>query len=461
MNEVDPERRSRQRALLWLCVAAVCWRWLLAARTPVPAEDGVNYLWMAQQFALGDAAAALSEPFAPLWSLLLALPIALGAEPFVAGQVLGCLCGGLAVLPVAALGERLARGAGPIAAALCATSSVFARTAAEVLTEPLFVLLAATATWAGCSERWWRCGLGIGAAFLVRPEGAVLLLPFAALAPRRAWRPALVLGAVIAAFGLWRQLCGHGFDPVPKLAFHGLRDDLGDARGDLVANALALPGAFFEAFAGAAVLAVIAAWPRVWHGTPPGAARVRRQLWLALGCGVAVLLTFVVRRRFFVSWGGAVWPLAAVVVARVGALVGALGGARAGRLLTELLLAAVCGADLFTGWCGTIDADRLGERLVGRHLAERVPMGRVVVSDFTRLLWFAGQRPLPPRHFDAAWYLAAAQRPEVEFVVLNERHRAVFDAVADRLGAAFARYDLPPHLRDAAQRRGIAVFVRR
>src|SRR5262245_62262353 len=88
------------RALLLLVVAAVCWRWLLARLTPVPAEDGVNYLWMAQQFAVGHEADALSEPFSPLWSLLLAVPIACGVEPMLAGQLLGCVCGGLLALPV-------------------------------------------------------------------------------------------------------------------------------------------------------------------------------------------------------------------------------------------------------------------------------------------------------------------------------------------------------------------------
>src|SRR5262245_36201862 len=231
----DARRAGRDaRALLWLAVAAVCWRWLLAMRTPVPAEDGVNYLWMAQQFARGDAAAALSEPFQPLWPLCIALPVACGVEPWLAARALACLCGGLALFPLAAIAERLQKGAGLPAAALATTSSVLARTAPEALTEPLFVLVAALAVQAGLAQRCVRLGALAGAAFLVRPEGVLLAAPFVLSQPARTWRALPPLCAVVAAAGLWRQLCGLGFDPVPKLLFHALRDDLGGERGDVL-----------------------------------------------------------------------------------------------------------------------------------------------------------------------------------------------------------------------------------
>ncbi|MGE3172217.1 MAG: hypothetical protein AB7O97_06275 [Planctomycetota bacterium] len=459
----ERERAQRHRALLWLCVAAVCGRWLLAARTPVPAEDGVNYLWMAQRFAAGDAAAALAEPFSPLWPLLLALPIACGAPAFLAGQVAGALVGGLGILPIAAIAERLRRGAGLPAAALATTSSVLARTAPEVLTEPLFVLVAGLGAWAGLAGRYCWLGVATGAAFLVRPEGAILMLPWLVLRPRAAWRALPFAAGLIAAFAAWRMACGHGFDPVPKMQFHELRQDLGGARGDLPANALQAPGVFLEAFAGAAVLAVLSLWPRrrVALRAPDPTARVaaddarrgERALWLLLGLGALVICTFVARRRFFVSWAPAVLPLAGVALARMQAI-----GAR-GR---ELLLALCCGLDLWTSFHGTIAADRLAERLVGEYLGARLAPGQTVVADMTRVLWFAGQRPLPPRHFDAAYYLEHAARPEVEFVVLHEEsRRGIYGDVVRGLGAAFARFDLPGGLRDLADRRGIAVFVRR
>jgi hypothetical protein len=128
---------------------------------------------------------------------------------------------------------------------------------------------------------------------------------------------------------------------------------------------------------------------------------------------------------------------------------------------------ALCGVDLWTGWHGTINANRIGERVVGEHLAQRLAPGQTVASDMTRVLWFAGQRPLPPRHFDAPWLIARARQPDVGFVVLREpprsepRRRAVFDEIERGIRDRFARYDLAPSLRDAADARGIAVFVRR
>ncbi len=451
---VDPlAHRRYQQALLWLTVAAVCWRVLLVLSTPVPAEDGVNYLWMAQRFAGGEAAAALTEPFAPLWPLLLALPIAGGIEPFLAGQMLGCLVGGLGILPIAAIAERLRPGAGLPAAALATTSSLLARTAPEVLTEPLFVLVAGLAVLAGVQQRPWRLGVLAAAAFWVRPEGLVVVAPFVLLRPRAAWPALPGLAAGVLVLGGWQFLCGHGFDPLPKLQFHALRDDLGPERGDLLGNLVQLPPVFLQAFAVAAVLAVLSAWPCRSMADRRGL----RALALLLLIGSGVIVTFVVRRRFFVSWAAAVLPLAGVTVANLQRL-----GAR-GR---ELLLTAACGLDLFTAWNGTIAADRLAERMVGRYLAAHTQPDHAIVGDMTRVLWFAGQRPLPPRHFDAAWYLAAAKAPKVDYVVLHEDRRrprggATFAAVVAGLGAAFARLDLPPNLRDLAATRGIAVFVRR
>jgi len=450
----DPRGLLRgDRALLLLVVAAVCWRWLLAMRTPVPAEDGVNYLWMAQRFAAGDAAAALSEPFSPLWPLLLALPIAAGVEPFAAGQLLGCIVGGLALLPIAAIGERLRRGAGLPSAALCAVASVFARTAPEVLTEPLFVLVAGVAIACGLAGRWWWLGIGTGLAFWVRPEGVLCALPFVLLWPARAWRALVGTAVAVALLGAWRWLCGHAFDPVPKLQFHALRTDLGDERGDWLANLLAVPPVFLEAFGGAAVLAVLSPLPDRQRAPGADARRQRLVPWLLLACAVLPIATFVVRRRFFVAWAPAVLPLAGVALARVDWLRGRV---------REVLLAAVCAVELWTAGNGTIAADRRAERFVGSYLAHVLPPGRTVVGDMTRVLWFAGQRPLPPRHFDADWFLAAARAPDVEFVVMHEKgQRGLFAAVEQGLRGAFVRFDLPVSLRAAAEARGVVVFVRK
>jgi hypothetical protein len=436
-----PESGAWRRALPWIVLGALLWRALLAWRTPVPSEDGVTYLWMAQQFAAGRAGDALSEPFSPLWPLLLALPIRCGVEPVLAGKLLGALCGALVVWPVAAVAERLRPGAGVPAAALAATSRLFSLTAVEGYTEPLFALAVACGVLAGLRERWWALGACSALAFLVRPEGVLLPLPFALA--RRGWRALLPAAAAVLAFAAWRQACGLGFDPVPKVAFHGLRDDLGAERGDVLRNLLALPTAYMEAFAAAGLLAALSLLP------PRG--RGLGRVGALLGVALLPMLTFVVRRRFLVGWTGVVMPLAGNGVAAL---------PRATSRVRVVVVAIACGLDLGLGWHGTIDGNRIAERRVGEYLAGHLGPGETVAGDLTRVLWYAGRRPLPPRHFDAAWFVERARDDAVRFVVVGDRRetaKAIEQGIADR----FVPCALPPALRAAAERRGLAVFGRR
>lgn len=434
-------RPAERRQLLALCVAAACWRWLLAMHTPVPAEDGVNYLWMAQQFAAGGFATPLSEPFPPAWPLLLAVPIACGADPITAAAVLNCLLGAVAVVPIARIAERLRAGAGLPAAVLAATSPRLALTAAEALSEPLFVVLLATAVLAGIARRWRWLGVLAGLAFWARPEGAGLPIAFTlavGFAALRAW-PWFLVG--VAGLAGVRGLAGLGFDPLPILAFHEQRDDLA-GRGDLLANLLAAPGAFAEAFllaGGFCLLALLP--PRVQHW---------RELCATLLVGIGGILTFVVRRRFFLSWAPVVYAL------------GGIGLARLPARWRELLLAVAAGLDLWVGWHGTIADDRLAERLVGQALARRLQPGQAVAGDLTRVLWFAGQRPLPPRHFEPEWFVVQAARPEVQFMVLAARsRRGAAEPVQERLAGTWSRWQPDGELGRFAAARGIVILVRR
>lgn len=459
---------KQRRSLLWLTVSALLWRWMLAARTPVPAVDGVTYLWMAQRFAAGDAAAALSEPFSPLWPVLLALPIHLGVEPVLAGKLLGCLLGALTLWPVAAIAERCKPGAGLAAAVMCATARSLCLPAAEVYTEPLFAFVLAMGLLAGLREQWWRLGLWSALAFLVRAEG--VLLPLAFVTARGGYRALLPCGAAVLSFGAWRWSLDLGFDPVPKLAFHEARDDLGATRGDVAANLLQLPTVYMEAFLLPGVLAVLAWLPPRRAGT----ARIGALFGLAL----LPMLTFVVRRRFFASWSPLVLALAGVglvaLVQRLGA--GKRGGTalanayegpslalgRVAMVSRDLVLAVSCVLDLVLGWNGVMDPDRAAERLIGLHLRDRLEAGQTVAGDMTRVLWFAEQRPLPTRHFEPEWFVERAHAAEVRFVVLSiGTRRESYARIAAGIADQFVPYTLPPFLRDAAADRGIAVFVRR
>ncbi|MBX3462826.1 MAG: hypothetical protein KF830_06620 [Planctomycetes bacterium] len=429
----------RCRAVWTVVAATALWRVALAARTPLPSEDGVSYLWMAQRLADGEFAAGLAEVFPPGLSLLLAPWLRLGGDPVATAQAFGIACAAATVLPLAAIARRLAPDGWLAAVWLWPFGSLLARNAVEVFSEPPFLLAMALGTAAGLRGRWVLVGVAAGAAFWIRPEGLLLTAAFAA-AHRRAALPALaptVAGPALLALARWSA--GHGFDPLPLLAFHDLRDDL-PQRGAVVANLLQVPGAWLEAF-GLAGLLGLAAWRRR-----------REPVVQALGgfclLQIAVVCTFVVRRRFFLSAAVPVHALAAEALAalaprwRIGVVAG---------------LAAIGAA---TGWRGTIDAGKAAEREVGRWLASQLRAEQTLVGDLARVCWYAGRQPPPPRRLPPADLLASAAPAAVRFVVLGDR-RPGFGELERGLAPGFDRASLPDELAALAAARGIAVFVRR
>jgi hypothetical protein len=425
---------------IWSVVAATAlWRTALALRTPVPSEDGVSYLWMAQRFAAGDLAAGLAEVFPPGFPLLLAPWLRLGLEPVAAAQLLGVVCAAATVLPLAAIARRVAPDGWLAAVWLWPFGSLLARNAVEVFSEPPFLLLMALGTAAGLRGRWALAGAAAGAAFWIRPEG-ILLTAAGAASHRRAALPALAPTlAGVAALGLARWLAGHGFDPLPLLAFHDLRDDL-PGRGAVVTNLLQVPVAWCEAF-GVGGLLLVAAWRQRRDRT------VQSLGWQCL-LQIGAVCTFVVRKRFLLS---AAVPVHALAAAALAAL------APRWRIAT---VAALALAGTIGGWRGTIAADRTAERDVGRWLAAHLAADEALVSDLARVVWYAGRRPPPPRRFDTRQLVADARAAGMRFVVVGSK-RDGFDALQRGLAPQFVRRSLPDELAGAADARGIAVFERR
>ncbi len=450
-----PERPPRRDlALLGLCAgAAVIWVFVLAWHRPVPSEDGVSYLWMAQRFAAGDWAGATSTVFPPGFPLLVGFVVRCGLELECAANVVNAAAFGLTIAPLAAIARRLAptpsdHQIGWLTGLLFLSGSLLARVAAEVYSEPVFLLLMALGTAAGLRGGRFSHAVGIaaGIAFWCRPEGVLLALSFALSKPKTMW-PALVWAlAFVLLLGWARQACGHGFDPLPILAFHELRDDL-PQRGHVFGNLLAVPGAFLEAFGPVALLPVLLLWPRLRSGITRGPALPL--LWqIALQTGA--ILTFVVRRRFFLS--------AAVPVI-------ALAGAAAARLPRPWRALVVAGCVVFGGigaWNGRIDPDRIAEREVGEFLAGRLRPGERVTGDLPRVVWFAGMRPPPPRHFDTAQLFAMAAAEDVRYFVFSERsQRSSSQTIEAELAGLFGRFPLPDALASRARERGIVVLARR
>lgn len=439
MNQPIPRRR-----LLHFVLAAFFLRAFASALAPIPAEDAANYLWMAQRFADLDAASALSEVFPPLLSLLTAPFVALSIDPFRAGQLVTAACGAAAVWPLVRLVERTEPGQGLPAAVLATIAPLVVRYGAEVYSEPVFLLLASASMGLALDRRPALAGGLAGLAFWARPEALALGLAPLLISGRRGIVALVPLFGAVLGLAAWRSSTGAPFELLPKLGLHAVRGD-GAFDGEVLhagrflEHLASLPGIWFEAFQLAGVLALLG----LWHSRRDPGLRAHRIVLLA---GIAAILLFLPRRRFLISWFFLVLPFA---VRGLSAL------PERGRWPT-LFVAGLTGlfASLKIG-----ETDRIGERQVGEYLGARLEDGETVAGDMTRIVWFAGSRPLPPRPFSVDELVERAQDPTVRFVVLGSRREGTA-AVEQALAPGFTRYVLPEIEQRAAYLRGILVLER-
>ncbi|MEE2829880.1 MAG: hypothetical protein VX498_11885 [Myxococcota bacterium] len=174
---------------------------------------------------------------APLWSVLLALPMAFGLTGVLATKTLGILSTGLLLLQFWLLARHIG-GAGlasiaVLALALEPWTSVLAVSGMET---QLAAAMAMAAWLCARSAWWWRCGLALAAAGLLRPELALLVPAALLLAPAwpqrlRVALPPLLAGTGWMAFGMavagspvpnaFRTKVHLGFDPLGQLASIG------------------------------------------------------------------------------------------------------------------------------------------------------------------------------------------------------------------------------------------------
>lgn len=148
-----------RRAILWMCCAAVCWRGFVGLRAPAPGVDACRDLWLAQQVSSGHFGALLGRVWEPLYGLLLAPSLALGATPFIAAQVAACLLGGLAIVPIALAAERLREGAGVSAGAIAMVASGPVVAAGAGAATSLLALIFACSLWAFTAQHFVMSGL--------------------------------------------------------------------------------------------------------------------------------------------------------------------------------------------------------------------------------------------------------------------------------------------------------------
>lgn len=427
-----------------LFALGIAWRAFISWRMPMPSEDGVNFLWMAQRLAGGDVRAALGEVFPPLTALLVAVPTALGIDPFRGAQLVLGLTTLLAVPFLARTADHLWPRSGRAAAWLWVFAPPALHFGAQVYAEPLFLLVAAAAVDAGVRQRWRALGWLCAVAFWVRPEGALVAVAFALARPRGAVRILLPLALGAVALGLTRSAFGQSLDPVPKLAFNWDRTVLAspsilDSAATFANSAIRLPGLWVEAFGVAGLLAV-------W-GVIRGARRGLRPMAYMLAIGLVLVCVFLPRSRFFLSLLPAVAPFATAGLMALSVR----------RRPPVLVLAVAVNLALCLR---TPEVDRAVERELGEYLAARLAPGERVEGDMTRVVYYAGLRPLPPRRLTPPELIARVTPDEVRFVVLGKR-RAPTAEVIDRVGLHFAPSELPPELAASVAERGIVVLERR
>ena len=208
--------RQARWPLVVLLLGALLLRLRAWTNTGIMMNDGVDFLWQAQQWLQGDGAAAVSHPYHPLYGALIAAVSRLTGGELVPVAVGLSVAGGLLLVAAAWGLGRLAfpdTSWGGWATALLA--AVHTRTlsfSADIQAEGLFMGLfgaAAWAQWAGLQSRRPVVGLlgaGVltGLTTLTRQEGLLLGLPLALLFVLGLWRgvrPAPRLSRLLA-FGL-------------------------------------------------------------------------------------------------------------------------------------------------------------------------------------------------------------------------------------------------------------------
>lgn len=455
---------SRVPALLLALAVAV--RVLVAARTEVPDRDAAAYLWMAEQVARGDLAAAFGGVFHPVYPLLVALVLAIAPrlDAVLAGQIVSCGAGALAVLPLFAWSASVfGRSAACAAGFLYAVGVWFARHPADCLSEGPFYLLVGIAVWllgrarVAPARALAVAGVISGLAYGTRPEGAALLLigfPWLWSRGARAGALAFALGFACggAPWPLGYAVFGAGFTPSPKLVFNYAVGIGGDPAGGVqhyLLHLARLPGALCEALGfAAAPLALIGAWcARPWRWRNP------EMLVLALfALQLAVIPFLRAHYRFVSGYGFLCLAFAGYAWQRWQPQWQTLHPA----LRVALVLTAV-GGDLVR-LPVMRRADRAVERDLGFYLRARLAPGEAIATDMPRLAYFAGVEPGPPRRIRPDDLIEACKSPRTRYAVFVAPRTAVHGA---DFGAAWAPAPLPQSLEAEVRARSILVFERR
>ncbi len=419
-------------------------------QTVVPGHDGAFYLWAAERSASGDPLAVFSILFQPLFSLLVGVVVALGVGGVLAGQIVSCGLGALAVLPLFAMSQSLvSRRAAHLACALYAFGLWFCRHPAACLSEgPFYLFVLTTACWMVQGQPL-RAGLMAACAYATRPEGLLLLLLSMLRGKSGALRFMLGLLALawLVPLGFW--LAGHGFVLTSKSEFVWQEGIGGVARaeGVLAAGVQYLEnvgrniGVSFEAVGYLVLpLAVL------------GLCTNRRHE-LRLFCIIFVvqlLLVSMLRShvRFLSGYSVLLLPLAAAGLER-------LWPSRSWLGIAALLL--VLAPDL-ARLPRAVNQQRAVLLPLAQWLRPQLQGESALATDMVRLEYFCGQRPWLPRRIGAAEFLQRCGDPGRRIVVFSSRRGQLQPADLEALG--FKQVQPPASLKAGLQRRGMLIYRR-
>lgn len=447
---------------LGLFVLAVVVRAVVALRTLVPDRDASAYLWMADQVAAGRIEAAFGTVFHPLYSLLVAAVLwcapALGSV--LAGQLVACGAGALAVLPLFALTQRMfGRSAAVAAGVLYAVGIWFARHPADCLSEGLFYLLVASAVSLLVREergakQLLGAGLLAGLAYGTRPEGATLLVVGAAwlwFAGARWWIYALGFAVTAAPWPLGWARWGGGFTLTPKASFNYAVGAGGEdsSVAHYFGHLAQVPGELFEALGYVATPMILVGLflARPWKVRHP--ATLVASLFAVQIAVVPLLFSHI---RFLSGYGCLMLAFAGLTV----------------RVLwphTKSLPAvavALLGVVAVTGDLVRLPAERRADRVVlidvGTWLRPRLQEGETIATDMPRLAYFAGVEPGPPRRITREDILEACKSSATRYAVVVASRTAVTED--DLRSAGFEPEDVPTWLRAKIAEREMLIYRR-
>jgi hypothetical protein len=472
---------GRRREVVLVAAAVLVGAALRAAiglTDDAPTTDETAYLRSGLSLVAGDGFARGGHPelhFPPLVPFLLGQSARVFADPHTGAVVLTWLTATAVIVPLALLGRRLGGPAGGIATAWVAALAPAQATlpaARGAGSEAPYTLLVVTTVWLVVAAAGRRglarpalamgAGLGVGLAYLTRPEGLLFAVPLAiglAFPLRRAPRTA---AGLVVAFALPLAAClvpyaSYLHDHTGRWqvtaktqdasldAWHAVARSDREAR-DAVLYGLDGPGLRFptersslpalardDPAGYAAIVATnvtmlgrnVAGWwllpLPVWALAALGAWRRRRSRTARILLAVAALpvatsLAFFVQPRYLVV-------TAATAVALAGA--GLAGVARARRRLVTGGVLAVCLAASLGAFVGPggwwHPADHLDQRLAGEWLAARAgPGDRVMTRSFV-VEHYAERSAVAVPYADLDEILAFARHYGVRWLVVDEQ----------------------------------------